>query len=68
MSNDLSVRIYNVFGQEVNLTPSLPKGREFGSPPLGEDLGGVLKVDISKLSPGVYFVRVGGRVGKFVKY
>ena len=63
----LQIRIYNIFGQEFNPTPALPKGREFGSPPLGEDLGGVLKIDVSSLPPGLYFVRVGEKVKKFIK-
>jgi hypothetical protein len=52
------VRIYDVFGQivsTVNPTPTLPASRE-----------GV-RIDVSGLAPGMYFVRIGDRVGKFVK-
>ncbi len=50
------IRIFNVFGEGVwKVLPS------------GEDLGGVIRLDISSLPPGVYFVRVGEKVGKFVK-
>ena len=49
------VKIYNVFGQRVNLTPALPASRE-----------GV-RIDVSGLMPGMYFVRIGDRLGKFVK-
>ncbi len=50
------VQIYNVFGEGVwKVLPS------------GEDLGGVIRMDVSSLPPGVYFVRVGEKVGKFVK-
>ena len=61
------IRIYNVFGQEFNPTPALPKGRGFASPPLGEDLGGVLTLDVSSLPSGVYFVKVGEKKQKFIK-
>lgn len=53
------VRIYDVFGQSVstpNPTPALPASRE-----------GV-RIDVSGLVPGMYFVRIGDKVGKFVKY
>jgi hypothetical protein len=38
-----------------NLTPTLSEGE------------GVVRLDVSSLSPGVYFVRVGDVVRKFVK-
>jgi N-acetylneuraminic acid mutarotase len=56
LTND--VRIINVFGQIVstpNPTPTLPASRE-----------GV-RIDVSNLAPGMYFVRIGDRVGKFLK-
>jgi hypothetical protein len=49
------VKIYDVFGQNVNPTPALPASGE-----------GV-RIDVSGLAPGLYFVRIGDRVGKFVK-
>jgi len=33
-----------------------------------EDVGHLNRINISQLSPGVYFVKVGGIVEKFVKY
>ncbi len=53
-----TVKIYNVYGQIVstfNPTPTLPASREGVS------------MDVSGLAPGMYFVRIGDRVGKFVK-
>jgi len=49
------VRIYNIFGQNCNLTPSL------------SILGEGVRIDVSGLASGMYFVRMGDRVGKFVK-
>ncbi len=52
------VRIYNLFGQiqsAVNPTPALPASGE-----------GV-RIDVSGLAPGMYFMRVGDKVCKFVK-
>jgi hypothetical protein len=54
-----SVQIFNVFGEEVTTTPP------YGHPFVLE--GEVFKIDVSCLAPGVYFVRVGEKVGKFVK-
>ncbi len=57
LQND--VRIFNIYGQTVstvNSTPTLPASRE-----------GV-RIDVSGLAPGMYFVRMGDKVGKFVKY
>ena len=69
LSDELPVRIYNVFGEEVNLTPALSMLGEGGSTPFNSPAsGGHLRIDVSFLSPGLYFVRVGGRVGKFVKF
>jgi hypothetical protein len=53
LQND--VRIYDVFGQRVNPTPTPPASRD------GE------RLDVSGLAPGVYFVRIGDKVSKFVK-
>ena len=49
------IKIFNVFGQNCDLTPTLPASRE-----------GV-RIDVSGLAPGMYFVRFGDRVGKFLK-
>jgi len=56
------IAIYNVFGEKVlttpypeNLTPS-PSPKERG-----------VRIDVSGLSPGMYFIRVWEKVGKFVK-
>ena len=62
------IRIYNVFGQEVNLTPPFSMLGEGENNPLYPPLlRGNLKIDVSGLAPGLYFVRVGERVGKFLK-
>ncbi len=50
-----NIRIFNVFGEIVkNPTPILPEGE-------------VIRIDVSGLPSGVYFVRVGEKVGKFLK-
>jgi hypothetical protein len=52
-------RIFDLLGMEIttpHLTPTLSEGE------------GVVRLDVSHLSPGVYFVRVGDVVKKFVKY
>ena len=50
-----TVRIFNVFGEIVkNPTQTLPEGED-------------LRIDVSGLPSGMYFVRVGEKVGKFVK-
>jgi len=52
------VEIYNVMGvliHSTNLTPALTRGEG-------------VRIDVSNLTPGVYFVKVGGIVEKFVKY
>jgi hypothetical protein len=51
----IEIRIYDVFGQRVNLTPTL----------FILDEG--VRIDVSGLAPGMYFVRVGENIGKFVK-
>ena len=53
------VRIYDIFGQ-LKTTPSLRD-----TPPYQG--GERVKIDVSSLVPGMYFVRIGDRVGKFVK-
>jgi hypothetical protein len=52
------VNIFDVIGMEIT-TPNL-------TPPLSEGEG-VVRLDVSSLSPGVYFIRVGDIVSKFVK-
>jgi hypothetical protein len=52
------VYIFDLLGMEIT-TPSL-------SPTLSEGEGAV-RLNVSSLSPGVYFVRVGDVVRKFVK-
>jgi hypothetical protein len=61
------VKIYNIFG-EKNPTLALPIGEGTGKAlPTGEDLGGVFKIDVSNLTPGVYFIKIGDKFEKFVK-
>ena len=56
-SGGMSIRIYDVLGvEQFTLTPTLSLKGE-----------GV-RIDVSLLAPGVYFVRVGDMVRKFVKY
>jgi hypothetical protein len=59
LSEAKNLRIFDLLGTEVttpNLTPTLSEGE------------GVVRLDVSHLSPGVYFVRMGDVVRKFVKY
>jgi len=52
----VSVEVYNVLGEcikEIPLNPPFSKGE--------------IKLDVSGLSPGVYFVKVGVQVSKFIK-
>ncbi len=53
------VRIYDVLG-EIQTTPSLRD-----TPPWKG--GAKARIDVSSLAPGMYFVRIGDRVQKFVK-
>ena len=54
-SGGLNIKIYDVFGQNCDLTPTLSTSGE-----------GV-RIDVSGLAPGMYFVRIGDRVSKFIK-
>jgi len=55
-----SIEIYDVMGILVAQTPtSVLNGQTGTSDPL--------KINVSHLSPGVYFVKVGNRIEKFVK-
>ena len=54
-STNTDIRIFNIFGEIVkNPTQTLPEGES-------------LRIDVSGLPSGMYFVRVGEKVGKFVK-
>jgi hypothetical protein len=53
------VRIFDVLG-EIQTTPSLRD-----TPPWKG--GEIVKIDVSGLAPGMYFVRIGDKVKKFVK-
>jgi hypothetical protein len=52
------VRIFNVFGQAMS-TPVC-----FADTPAS---GGQVRIDVSGLAPGMYFVRIGNKVSKFIK-
>ncbi len=56
-----NIAIYNPFGAEVYSEKLSPSTNVFGN-----DIPTV-RINISSLPPGVYFVRIGGRVEKFVK-
>jgi hypothetical protein len=49
------VRIYDVLGQTVSFVRA------------GLEPATTIRIDVSGLAPGMYFVRIGDRVGKFVK-
>lgn len=53
----VSIQIYDVMGMKV-----ISDVRHL------EDVGHLQKIDISNLSPGVYFIKIGDRVEKFLKY
>jgi hypothetical protein len=52
----VSYEIFNIFGEVQDAPPQ--------TPPLE---GRGLKIDISNLAPGVYFIRIGDRFEKFIK-
>jgi hypothetical protein len=56
---DLGVSIYDMLGVEVYCSIATPPA---------PSQGGNLRIDVSHLSPGVYFVRIGDVVRKFVKF
>ena len=58
VEGEIVVEIYDVMGVLIHSTPSASQ------PPLNE---GNLRIDVSNLSPGVYFVKIGGKVEKFIK-
>jgi hypothetical protein len=55
----VDIKIMNVFGQ-ILTTPSLRD-----TPPWKG--GEKVRIDVSGLAPGMYFVRIGERVGKLIK-
>jgi hypothetical protein len=59
-----NIEIYNVVGQCVFTSPNPSKG---GESPLSFGEGAGVRLDISHLAKGMYFLKVGNRVGKFVK-
>jgi hypothetical protein len=63
--NDV-IEIYNVVGQMVYTSPNPSKGGE-SAPSLLERAGGEVAIDVSHLPNGMYFLKVGNRVVKFVK-
>ena len=72
LSDELPVRIYNVFGEEIT-TPALRATLPYEGGGNSSSQYSILttqysaKIDVSGLPAGVYFVRVGERVGKFLK-
>ena len=54
-SRGVGIKLYNIFGQNCDLTPTLSTSGEGA------------RIDVSGLPPGIYFVRIGDRVSKFVK-
>ncbi len=59
VSEQTEIRIYNVLG-EIQTTPSLRD-----TPPWKG--GEKVKINVSTLAPGMYFVRIGDKVSKFIK-
>jgi photosystem II stability/assembly factor-like uncharacterized protein len=58
-SGGVTFKIYNIYGQ-ITTTPSLRD-----TPPWKG--GEKVRIDISPLAPGMYFIRIGGKVTRFVK-
>ncbi len=75
LNNVPFIEIYDVMGIKVqtipyNLTATdsynlTPRGSDNLTPTLSKGEG--VRIDVSNLSPGVYFVKIGGKVQKFVK-
>ncbi len=59
--NSSTIRIFNVFGEKIEVKTELLKNSQFSIH------NSQLRIDVSGLPSGVYFVRVGDKVGKFVK-
>jgi len=53
------VKLFDVLGIEVSTSPSAT---------LYGDEGSKVRVDVSGLAPGVYFVKIGSLISKFIKY
>ena len=63
------VRIFDVFGQSINLTQTISIHGE-GEYKQGSALptsGEGVRIDVSGLAPGMYFLRIGKTVVKFIK-
>jgi hypothetical protein len=58
----ISIEIFNVFGEKIT-TPSNLSGL---TPLLAKE--GIIKIDVSKLPVGVYFIRIGDKFEKFIKW
>ncbi len=56
-SGGVNIKIYNIFGQNVS-TPVCSAATP---------ASGGQRIDVSGLAPGIYFVRIGDRVQKFIK-
>jgi hypothetical protein len=55
-----TLEIFNIFGENTT-PPNLS-----GLPPLLVKEG-IIKIDISKLPVGVYFIKIGDKIEKFIK-
>ena len=63
---DSVIEIYNVMGQKLLSAPfNSPKGGKLPSP--SERAGGEVIIDVSHLAKGMYFLKVGNQVLRFVK-
>ena len=62
---DGEVRIWDVLGSEQLIVNSEQGNRQ--NNPLTPFDKGNLRIDVSGLAPGVYFVRIGDKVSKFIK-
>ena len=60
------VEIYSVVGQLVQTSPNPSKGGEL-APSLLERAGGEVTIDISHLAKGMYFLKIGNQITKFIK-
>jgi hypothetical protein len=56
------IKIFNLLGECVMST-----GKGVGTHPLFPSLKGNVRIDVSFLPAGIYFVRVGDWVGRFLK-
>ena len=67
LEGGVTIKIYNVLG-EIQTTPqwASPLLRNRDTPPYQG--GEKVRIDVSSLAPGMYLVRIGDKVGKFVKF